>query len=282
MGRNGKPGGGQGWLVADVDGLEKIARRRGLAYVLFELLQNSWDTQATHVQLTFDPVEGRPRVRVTCEDDDPEGFQDMTHAFTMFAESGKKTQAEKRGRFNLGEKLVLAVCEEAYVHSTKGKILFGADGRASARASGRDKGTEFYGLVKMTRAELAEVLTAAELLLPPDHVRTVLNGQVIPPRAYTAAFHETLPTEIGDEEGTLRPSRRQCQVRAYEPFPGRGAWLYEMGLPVVEIEFPWSLEVMQKVPVTQDRAGFAQESLPRPSFLGSEPVCPETGRGRRE
>jgi hypothetical protein len=95
---------GRKWLGADADGLEKIARRRGLTYVLFELLQNSWDTQATHVRIAFHPEERRPRVAVTCVDDDPEGFQDLTHAHTLFASSAKKSQAEKRGRFNLGEK----------------------------------------------------------------------------------------------------------------------------------------------------------------------------------
>ena len=87
------------WLAADVDGLEKIARRRGLSYVLFELLQNAWDTSATHVQLAFHPEEGRPRVAVTCVDDDPEGFVDLSHAHTLFAPSAKKGFAEKRGRF---------------------------------------------------------------------------------------------------------------------------------------------------------------------------------------
>jgi 3-(3-hydroxy-phenyl)propionate hydroxylase len=33
-------------------------------------------------------------------------LSDLTHAFTLFAESAKKGDAEKRGRFNLGEKLV--------------------------------------------------------------------------------------------------------------------------------------------------------------------------------
>ena len=253
---------GRKWLGADVDGLEKIARRRGLSYVLFELLQNCWDTQATHVQIAFHPAEGRARVAVTCVDDDPEGFQDLTHAHTLFAPSVKKGFAEKRGRFNLGEKLVLAVCEEAHVHSTKGKVTFHPDGEATTSPrTKRERGTEFYGLVKMTCPELAEVLVQAELLIPPRNVRTVLNGQVIPIREPTAFFLATLATEIGDEDGTLRSSRRQCQVRVYEPLAGRGSWLYEMGLPIVEIEFPWSLEVMQKVPVTQDRANVS------PAFL---------------
>jgi hypothetical protein len=43
----------------------------------------------------------------------PGRVRDLSHAFTLFAESVKKGDAEKRGRFNLGEKLVLALCDEA-------------------------------------------------------------------------------------------------------------------------------------------------------------------------
>lgn len=68
------------WFTGSKQGLEKIARRRGLSYVLFELVQNCWDTGARNVNVTFTPVEGRPLVDMRVEDDDPDGFKDLTHA----------------------------------------------------------------------------------------------------------------------------------------------------------------------------------------------------------
>jgi len=97
------------WYESDKKGLERIARRRGLTYVLFELLQNAWDTVAKEVKVSFEPVDGRPLCDVTVADDDPDGFVDLNHAWTLFAESAKKSDPQKRGRFNFGEKLVLAV-----------------------------------------------------------------------------------------------------------------------------------------------------------------------------
>lgn len=259
MSRNGSNS-SLSWLLADIDGLEKTARRRGLAYVLFELLQNSFDTNAKNVSFTMEPVDGRPRVKVTCEDDDPDGFDDLSHSYRLFAESNKKAHVDKRGRWNSGEKFVLAVCEEARVTSTKGTVIFSAGGRTESRSK-RDAGTEFYGLVKMNRQELTECMEAAELIIPPDGVTTTVNGSVVPSQMAVGEFRTTLKTEVADEEGVLRPTRRQTNVRCYAPLEGRSAWLYEMGIPVVEIEFPWSVNIFQKVPLNQDR-----DNVP-PAFL---------------
>ena len=101
------------WFQTSKTGLAKIARRRGLAYVLLELVQNAWDTGAKNVEVKFKPVDGRPAIDIFVTDDDPDGFKNLSHAWTLFAESDKKIDPQKRGKFNMGEKLVLAVCESA-------------------------------------------------------------------------------------------------------------------------------------------------------------------------
>jgi hypothetical protein len=65
---------------------------------------------------------GRNKALLVVQDDAPEGFRDLTHAFTLFAESAKKTNPEQRGRFNLGEKLVLAMCDEVTIRTTKAAV----------------------------------------------------------------------------------------------------------------------------------------------------------------
>src|SRR3990172_1784245 len=94
------------WFEVDRAGLAKLVERRGKAFLLYELISNCWDTGATEVVVTLGEI-GRA-VELTIVDNDVNGFADLTHAYTLFAESSRKSDPSKRGRFNLGEKLVLA------------------------------------------------------------------------------------------------------------------------------------------------------------------------------
>src|SRR5262245_62080996 len=117
------------WFEVDKAGLAKILARKGLESAVFELIQNAWDEDGvTKVKVTLDTM-GHGRALLKVEDDAPNGFVDLSHAFTLFAESKKKANPEKRGRFNLGEKLVLAVCSEAKIITTTGGIIFDKGGR---------------------------------------------------------------------------------------------------------------------------------------------------------
>ena len=79
-------------------------------------------------------------MQVTVIDDDPDGFADLRDAYTLFAESRKKANAEQRSRFNLGEKLVLALAKSAVVETTTGSVEFTENGERikhrGCRASG--------------------------------------------------------------------------------------------------------------------------------------------------
>ena len=106
-----------------------------------ELIQNALDEPGvTQIIVTLTPVPGRPLAELTVEDDAPEGFLDLTHAYTLFAHSRKRGNPEQRGQYNLGEMLVLAVCESASITTTKGTVLFDPDqggSRSPARSGTR-------------------------------------------------------------------------------------------------------------------------------------------------
>jgi hypothetical protein len=75
------------WFEVDRRGLARLLERKGKELVLYELLQNVWDEPGvTKVSVSL-KVQGRNRAALAVEDDAP----------------------EQRGRFNLGEKLVLAI-----------------------------------------------------------------------------------------------------------------------------------------------------------------------------
>ncbi len=101
------------WFETDRKGLARLIERRGKSALILELISNACDADGTTtVDVKIEPEEGVPKAWVTVTDDAPDGFVDLRHAWTLFAESSRKGDAEKRGRFNLGEKLVLALCDE--------------------------------------------------------------------------------------------------------------------------------------------------------------------------
>ena len=245
------------WFDVDKEGLAKLLRRKGMQFVLYELVQNAWDTSATEVHVALVPVPGRPLAELVIEDNDRDGFQDIAHAFTLFAESSRKGNAEQRGRFNLGEKLVLAVCEEATIATTTGTIEFTGGERHRRRAK-REHGSEFRALLRLTREEMREIDHAALLLIPPKsnsmgQIRTTYNGATLIAREPRRVVKATLPSELAGEDGILRRTSRQTRIRIYDRLPGEPARIYEMGIPVCETGDTYDVEVMQKVPLNTDR-----------------------------
>src|SRR4051812_8091337 len=113
------------WFDVSKAGLGKQAEEHGKGRLIGELVQNALDEAGvTQIVVTLALVPGRPLADVTVEDDAPEGFRDLAHAYTLFAESYKRGDPDLRGRFNIGEKLVLAVCESASISTTKGTVVF--------------------------------------------------------------------------------------------------------------------------------------------------------------
>src|SRR5439155_3396882 len=86
------------WFKVDTEGLAQILERKGKEFALFELIQNAWDEPGvTKVTILFES-QGRSHTLLVVEDDASEGFKDLSHAFTLFAQSAKKTNPEQRGR----------------------------------------------------------------------------------------------------------------------------------------------------------------------------------------
>jgi len=253
------------WFTVDKEGLAKLMERRGVGFVLTELLQNAWDEDGvTRVEASLAPVKGRrARARLVIEDDAPDGFQDLADAYTLFAESYKKADATKRGRYNFGEKMVLALCESARIESTTGSVIFKSSGDRQPGRKRRAAGSRFEAIIRLTRAQVGEVAEAATLVLPPEGIETIFNGEVLQSRIPLVTFDASLPTRIADDEGVLRPTVRKTRVEVIKTRPGERAHVYEMGLPIEEIDFQWHINVMQKVPLGLERSRIGKAYLNR-------------------
>ena len=183
------------WFEVDRHGLAQILERKGKEFVLFELIQNGWDEPGvTKVSVTLDYL-GRNKARLVVEDDAPDGFKELSHAFTLFAHSDKKANPEQRGRFNLGEKLVLAISDEVTIRTTKGGIRFDAEGRHSLR-NGQPVGSRIECLLRMTPEECRAVEAQARKLISPERITTVFNGTPLEQRLPAEQFGATLQTEV--------------------------------------------------------------------------------------
>lgn len=240
------------WFEVDKAGLGRLLERKGKPFILNELIQNALDEDTKRVTVTLERVPGTRSVRLSVEDDNPSGFATLSHAFTLFADSKKKGDATKRGRFNLGEKLVLALCDEAEIRSTQGGFRFDDSGRHTIRAK-REAGSVFTGVLKMTNDEMVECEAAVQCLLIPPGVEVTYNGDRVPERTPIKVIEATLPTEIADDEGRLRRTQRKTTIEFYEPMPDEEASLYELGIPVVATGDRYHVNVLQKVLLNFDR-----------------------------
>lgn len=255
------------WFEVDKAGLAKILARKGLESAVFELIQNAWDEDGvTIVAVTLSKASERGCYCLQVEDNAPAGFADLSHAFTLFAESKKKADPEKRGRFNLGEKLVLAICQRAEINTTTGTVIFDKEGRRTKRFTTK-LGSRLTLTLRAIEADVERVIEKVKTLIPPHNISVVFNGLHLAHRIPFDKLYETLTTEIADGEGNLVRSRRKTLIEIYEVQPGEKATLYEMGIPVVETGDKYHYNIGQKVPLTMDR-----ENVP-PSFLSAVRVA---------
>lgn len=239
--------------VFEVDrkGLAKLLARRGKEFIIAELLQNAWDEDGV-TEVTIDFHQDAGHARLTVVDDAPEGFSDLSHAYTLFAESKKKGNAEKRGRFNLGEKLVIAIADRVQITTTKGSVYFDQDGRTMDRRRIL-AGSKVDVELRMNKDEADALRTLLYAMIPPSNIETYFNGSRLPHKTPDGQCFAQLPTEVADDEGYLKPTVRRTSVEFYPVAEGDKAMLYEMGIPVVETGDAWHVNVKQKVPLNSDR-----------------------------
>jgi hypothetical protein len=243
------------WFTVSVDGLKKTLARKGLSVAVYELAQNSMDTDATRIDIELtEPINGISRL--TCTDNSTRGFANLELAHEMYRESAKKGNPVLRGKFNLGEKFVVALCNESSITSMTGQLVFRRNRTRVENKNVTTKcGTKFEGELSVSDADYAEVCERANLLIPPDGVDLRFNGKSLQVPEVFKSLETVLPTEIADADGILRPTKRKTTIRLFKVAEGQPAWLYEMGIPVVNLpeDLPYHVDIAQKVPSNTER-----------------------------
>lgn len=243
------------WFEVDRKGLRALQAGKSKTFVIRELVQNAFDEAITECRVTVKWV-GR-HLTVIVEDDSPEGFLDLRHAYTLYADTYKRRDAEKRGRFNMGEKEVISICEYAEIITTKGAVSFSIEGRRNRQVT-RFRGSHVRLEMHAKKEELLELTDYAKTILPPKGIKYYVDEEIIPYQEPFKTCEEILATEILDENGAFRSTQRKTRIDIHK---SDDPHLFEMGIPVCKIDCGYSINVQQKIPLSTDRTKVSQSYL---------------------
>ena len=240
-----------GKLEVDTNGFRKRVAWRGPLGVLTELISNALDENITYCDVVFEHVE-QQTYRIRVEDDSAEGFRNLDESYTLYADSYKAGILDKRGRFNVGEKIAIVLCDDAKIESTTGTRIF-LDKQVKRSPKKREKGTLFEGTLRCTRAQYDDASEQVVKIISPEGIRLTFNGQQINRPHEVAVVSATLPTIGINDDGDLYKTTAKTTIVVYEPPEGASGVIYELGVPVVNVDHPFIMDVRQKVPLSVDR-----------------------------
>ena len=268
-------------FAVSADGLRQLHAGRAPWALVKELIQNAWDEapEATVCDVTI--AAGADGTTVVAVEDDGPGFANISDAWTLMAETPKRGDPTKRGRFNIGEKEIIAVALAARIETAGMTVTFPPEGGRTAAANRRKRGTRVTVTMPWSEDEAAELRNRLRLFRPTD-CRLRIDGEEIARRQPLASRETTLRTLIQHGPGLpMTDTRRKTTIDILERANPDESWIYELGIPIQTTTLPFDVDVHQKVPMPPNRntvsAGYLQavmtetlnamhERLPEESF----------------
>lgn len=195
--------------------------------------------------------------------DDGAGFANERDIWTLFGTTGKRSEAGVSGRFNAGDKQLIAVARRATIKSNAVTVIF-EDGKRDVTRHRAPvvSGVIVEALMPWSLEDLAAVEAALRQVQAPAGLAYLVNGESTPVVTPKCTVSVTVPTVLLSE-GVLRPTTRRTTVRVLQ---SETPMLFELGIPVCSLEdvgFPYSLDVGQKIPVPMSRNSVTPQYLHR-------------------
>lgn len=242
------------WFEVDKAGLAALQLRKPKHYVLRELLQNALDENITTCEITAQYY--RNICTLSVFDDSPDGFKDIKDSFTLFKHTDKRRNPNQRGRFNSGEKQAISICNSAEISTTTGTVIFDKTGRHMKRRK-TQCGSIIILKLKITLEEFKNLCNEVKLYLIPEHIKCYFNGIILPYKKPFKIINAPLKTEY-EIDGQIKSTIRKTDIHILKSDKSH---LFEMGLPIIEIDCPYSIDVQQKIPLSVDRDSVKQSYL---------------------
>lgn len=203
------------------------------------------------VTMELNPTTGRGVVLTVA--DDGAGFAHERDIWTLFGTSAKRGKAGVSGRFNAGDKQLIALAREATIKTNSVTVTF-KDGKRDVTRHRQPivSGTIVECLMPWSRSDMDSVIESLRSVTPPDGLSFTVNGQSVAIPEKRCMVTVTLPT-VSLIDGVMKPTTRKCVVVVR---PSDSPMLCELGIPVCGLEdvgFPWSLDVQQKIPLPMSR-----------------------------
>ena len=103
------------------------------------------------------------------------------------------------------------------------------------------------------REQATQLDNELQHFIPPSSCRLIVNNQEVPRTEPVVSHEATLRTVLQNAPG--EPMRNTARRTTLEIHQRRRdtAWLYEMGIPVQEIDCAWDVDVQQKMPMPPNR-----------------------------
>lgn len=236
------------------EGMRKINESREPTNLIKELIQNAWDEAlfTGECNIKVEPEDDCTAITV---EDNGRGFRTIADAYTLMGHTDKRMDAEKRGRFNQGEKDVISVALEATVETVGHTVTFPRNESREVAPNERQQGTVIRVTMPWNKRQADELIRNLLTFRPPSNCATYVNDVVMQRRPAVATIKATLPTVIQkDRQSPLTETRRSTEIHLVSPTnAGDDRQIYEMGIPVDTINCPWDVDVMQKIPMGQHR-----------------------------
>jgi hypothetical protein len=242
------------WFTIDTEGLRQLYSGKSKTIIVRELVQNAFDEDCKICSLTISkPRYGK--ITIEMEDDSPIGFRNLEDAYKMFGFSYKRENPEKRGHFDCGEKIGLAMCESGEIFTTTGKVIFTKNGGRTITKEKRDVGTLVTAICEGDEAVYDELIDYAYNLMPPTNMAFYVNNEPIRSRKPYKTITASLTTEYL-KDGKFIKTTRKTTIDIHTPDSVCGKpikYIHEMGLPIQPIECEYDINVNQRVPLSIDR-----------------------------
>ena len=262
------------------DGLRELNAGRPPWSLVKELIQNAWDEapEATTCDVVISPQTDGTTI-IIVEDDGP-GFATISDAWTLMANTPKRGDPTKRGRFNLGEKEIIALAINATIETAGTTVVFPPAGGRETASNSRRRGTR-VALTMAWNAEQAETIRQRLLRFRPTDCRLTIDGIEVPRRKPLASRKALLRTLIQHGPGLpMTDTRRMTTIDILDRYDEDTAWIYEMGIPIQETTMAFDIDVAQKVPMPPQRdtvsAGYLQAIMTETLNAMHEQMAPES------